>query len=309
MKTIKTNCEFASELVCVIPYAYWLHQNNQLEKVITSKGMRPFYYFCENVEERFDYRSFDMNQNGINDVPNNWLHHNSKAVFGKDYSELREEEQSKVNGVLDYSQWTPPPYKDYYNSDDFDDLKPYVVISNNFNIEAGNHISKTRRYFNLQSLSEMFFYLQEAGYNIIYKRPDNTEFTPDQNEMLTLQNGHQFFEITDQGTMSDYELCDYYDKVFNINQMEYDDYNEFQMKCFSNAEGFITPNGGGGDLCAQFGKPILFYIPSGKELRSGYMTNDNSYMKKLSDNEIHVVYDFKKQNDYAKLIEKVKEIF
>ena len=32
MVTIKTNCEFASELVCVVPYANWLHHNNKLEK-------------------------------------------------------------------------------------------------------------------------------------------------------------------------------------------------------------------------------------------------------------------------------------
>ena len=83
MKTIRVNCEFASELVCVIPYVYWLHQNNQLEKVITSRGMTPFYYFCDDVEERFDYRTFDMNVNGLNDVPNNWIHHNCEAVTGK----------------------------------------------------------------------------------------------------------------------------------------------------------------------------------------------------------------------------------
>ena len=32
MVTIRTNCEFASELICVIPYAYWLHQNNKLDE-------------------------------------------------------------------------------------------------------------------------------------------------------------------------------------------------------------------------------------------------------------------------------------
>ncbi len=50
MKTIKVNSEFASELVCVIPYAYWLHKRGELEKVITSKGMKPFYYFCDDVK-------------------------------------------------------------------------------------------------------------------------------------------------------------------------------------------------------------------------------------------------------------------
>jgi len=65
MKTIKVNCEFASELVCVIPYANWLQQNNQLEKVITSRGMTPFYYFCDDVEERFEIRTFDINTNAL----------------------------------------------------------------------------------------------------------------------------------------------------------------------------------------------------------------------------------------------------
>ena len=53
-KTIKANPEFASELVCVVPHTYWLHQQGLLEKVITSKEMKPFYYFCDNVEEFYD---------------------------------------------------------------------------------------------------------------------------------------------------------------------------------------------------------------------------------------------------------------
>jgi hypothetical protein len=42
---IDTNPEFGVELACVIPYAYWLHTEGRLEKVITSKGMKPFYFF------------------------------------------------------------------------------------------------------------------------------------------------------------------------------------------------------------------------------------------------------------------------
>jgi len=309
MKTIKTNCEFASELVCVIPYAYWLHQNNQLEKVITSKGMKPFYYFCDDVDEKFEYRTFDMNQNGLNEVPNSWIHHNSDVVFGKSFSELTEEEEFQVHGVLDYSQWIPPSYKEHFSSDKFEDLKPYVVINNNYNVEFGNDITESRRYFDLQTLSSMFHYFYENDYNVIYKRPDNTEFTPDQNEIATLQGEYQFSEITDQGAMSDYELCEYYDNVFNMKRMEYDDYNEFQLKCFSNAEGFITINGGGGILTCYFGKKVLFYVPHGKELRPGYLTKDNSYVKKLSDADIHVVIDDGKINDYSKIIEEVKEVF
>jgi len=116
-------------------------------------------------------------------------------------------------------------------------------------------------------------------------------------------------EITDQGVLSDYDLCGYYDNVYNLNDFDMDDYNEFQLKCFANADGFITTNGGGGILCAYFGKPVLFYVPHGKELRGGYLTKDNSYVKKLSNADIHVVLDVGDTNDYSKLITKMKDVF
>ena len=309
MKEITVNCEFASELVCVIPYANWLHQNNQLEKIITSKGMKPFYYFCDDVEERFDYRTFDINTYGLNEVPNSWIHHNVSSNFDRPFPELTEEEQFQVHGVLDYRQWTPPSYKEHFKSDKFDSLKPYVVINNNYNIEFGNDITESRRYFDLSTLSYIFWYLQDSGYNVIYKRPNNTEFAPDQNEIATLQNGYEFKEITDQGIISDYQLCEYYENVYNINDWMSDSYNEFQLECFSGAEGFITTNGGGGILCSYFQKPVLFYVPHGKELRPGYLTKENSYVKKLSNAEIHAVLDDGDDNDYSKLISKIKDVF
>ena len=313
MKTIKVNCEFASELVCVIPYANWLQQNNQLERVITSKGMRSFYYFCDDVEERFDYRTFDTNSNGLKDVPNEWIHHNANAVFGENYDKLTEDQWVEANGVLDYTQWTPPPYKDHFQSDKFDSLKPYVVVNNNYNIEFGNLITESLRYFNIETLNKIFNYLTEKGYNVIYKRPDNTEFAPDQNEIATLQGGYEFTETTDQGVISDYDLCDYYDDVHNVNDFEYifetHGYNQFQLECFSGADGFITTNGGGGILCSYFQKPVLFYVPHGKELRPGYLTKENSYIKKLSNADIHVVLDEGEVNDYSELINKMKDVF
>ena len=68
-------------------------------------------------------------------------------------------------------------------------------------------------------------------------------------------------------------------------------------------------NGGGGVLCSYFEKPVLFYVPSGKELRPGYLTKENSYIKKLSNADIHVVLDKGDVNDYSELIKKIKEIF
>ena len=313
MKTIKVNSEFATELVCVIPYTYWLHERGELEKVITSKGMKPFYYFCDDVEERFEIRTFDINTNGLRDVPNDWIHHNSYAVTRKNYSDLSVEEQSEVNGVLDYSKWTPPPYVDYYQTNEFNHLKPYVVINSNYNVEYGNDITKSLRYFDIKTLYDIFNYLTDNGYHVIYKRPNNTEFTLDQNEVVTLSGKFILTaNVQGAGVISDYDLCTYYDKVINLNLLKKDytySYNELQMKLFSGADGFISTNGGGGFLCSYFKKPVLFYIPHGKELRPGYMTNSSSYVKKLSNANIHIVLDEGNTNDYSDLIRKMKELF
>ena len=83
MRTITLNPEFGCELVLGIPYAYWLHKNNQLDKVVTSKGMKPFYYFCDDVEEKFEFRNVDNATAGLNELPNKWIHHNSGVLNKK----------------------------------------------------------------------------------------------------------------------------------------------------------------------------------------------------------------------------------
>ena len=296
-----------------VPYAYWLQLHGKLSGVTTSKDMKPFYYFCDNVIEKYTHRTMDHKTSGLVDLPNTWIHHNSEKLTGKSLDELSTEEQTEVNGVLDYSQWTPPPYAKHYQTDEFNHLKPYIVVNSNYNVEYGNDITESLRYFDIKILYEIFNYLTNKGYHVIYKRPDNTEFTLDQNEMITLSGKFTLTaNVQGTGVISDYDLCEYYDKVINLNLLKKDytyRYNELQMKLFSSADGFITTNGGGGDLCSYFRKPIIFYVPHGKELRPGYLTKSNSYVKKLSNADIHVVLDEGNVNDYSKLIEKMKEIF
>ena len=311
---LRANPEFASELVCIIPYAHWLYKEGELEKVITSTGMESFYYFCDDVEEQYKFRTLDNLNSGLNEVPNNWVHHNAEAITGKDYSELTEEEQNNMNGVLDYRKWSPPPYKDYYQTDEFNHLKPYIVVNNNYNIEYGKPISESLRFFDIKTLYDIFNYLTNSGYIVIYKRPNNTEFAPDNNEIETLnRNITLTAKVEGQGIITDYELCEYYNDVINMNKMkeEYSQctYNDFQLKLFSSADGFVTTNGGGGILCSYFKKPVVMYVPHGKELRKNYITNRNSYLNKLSGDNIYSVLDPGEINDYSKVIEKVKEVF
>ena len=119
---VKTNPEFGIELALTVPYAYWLHKNNQLEEVVTSKGMSPFYYFADKVTEEFTYRTIDNAAAGLNSLPNNWIH---------GINSLEEP------GVLDYSKWEVPSYAKYYKNNDYKFNRPTIFINNKFNLEHG----------------------------------------------------------------------------------------------------------------------------------------------------------------------------
>ena len=121
-------------------------------------------------------------------------------------------------------------------------------------------------------------------------------------------------DVAGVGIMSDYDLCEHFEgNVIDMNKMKKEypqyDYNTFQLKLFSSAEGFVTTNGGGGILCSYFQKPVVMYIPHGKELRTNYVTNKDSYLNKLSENNIYPVIDEGNMNNYSKVIEKIKKVF
>ena len=56
----------------------------------------------DDVEEKYNHRTIDNHAAGLNEkIPNNWIHHNAKSVFNKEYSDMNDEEKFKSNGVLD----------------------------------------------------------------------------------------------------------------------------------------------------------------------------------------------------------------
>jgi len=218
---IRNNAEFGVELALAVPYAYWLHKNNKwLEWVVTSKGMKPFYYFCDDVREEFEYRNIDNAAAGLNDLPNNWIHGTNPL---------------EEPGVLDYSKWTPPPYKEYYKNDEIKFDKPIVFISNKFNLEHGEI---PYGYFDIKCLHEMFSYLTDSGYAVVYKRVSNTEkhFTIDQNERDSLSVGYHniLADVEGVGMMTDYDLTKYFDDVYLfddvVDKYNHYTYNEVQLK-------------------------------------------------------------------------------
>lgn len=309
---VKTNPEFGIELALTIPYAYWLHLNGQLKGVVTSKGMKPFYYFCENVEESFSQRTIDNAAAGLNSLPNNWIH-------GID--------PLNKPAVLNYEQWICPPYREHYQNQEFTYDKPLVFITNKFNMEHGE---TPFGYFDIQCLYDMFTYLTEKGYKVIYKRATNKEkeFAIDQNEANSLHMGfHDIVaEVEGAGLINDFQLTEYFEDVILmddiVNASDYT-YNETQLRVMANCQRFITVCGGNSILSSMFGGTVISYVHKGKELRPNYFGSE-SYFRKLSNANVIPVYDVigainketyghiinpTGKNDYSGLLQTIKENF
>ena len=270
---VKTNPEFGIELALSVPYAYSLHKQGKLEGVVTSKGMKPFYYFCDNVSEEFTSRTIDNAAAGLNTLPNNWVHGVNSI---------------EEPGVLNYDEWEVPPYREHYKNEEFN-MGKMVFICNKINYEHGH---APVGFFDVKSLYEMFVYLTEQGYKVIYKRPKNTEFPIDQNEVGTVQQGLDIrADVEGVGVISDRDLPKYFDDVYLFDDLvgKYD-YNITQMKLMANTDYFISQSGGNTILSCLWDRPIISYVTQGKELRPNYF-GKNGYFQKMSNQKCIPVFD------------------
>lgn len=276
---VKTNPEFGIELALSVPYAYWLYKQGDLNAVITSKGMSPYYYFCDDVREVFQNRTIDNKAAGLDSLPNNWIHG------------INPLEQP---GVLDYSKWECPPYEEFFKTDEYTFDKPTVFITNKYNMEHGE---PPYGYFSIECLYNLFVNLDKKGYNVIYKRASNREkeFAIDQNEVNSLASGYLDIKanVDGVGIVTDYEFCKFFPNVTLIDSLVESSsysYNETQLRVMAGCAGFITVCGGNSILSAMFKKPTISYVHKGKELRPNYFGPD-TYFQKLSNNNVHPVFD------------------
>ena len=301
---VKANPEFGIELALVVPYAYHLHTQGKLDTVITSKGMKPFYYFCDDVREEFNQRTIDNSLAGLDELPNNWIH---------GVNPLEEP------AVLNYDEWTPPPYKEHYG---LDTGKKSVFITNKYNLEHGQ---QPFGFFDIQCLYDMFTYITSCGYEVIYKRATNkeSEFAIDENEINSIHKGYTDIvaDVEGVGVISDRDLPKYMEGVTLFDDLIQDeDYNTTQMKVMANCDYFISVCGGNSILSSYFGGTMISYVHKGKELRPNYF-GENSYFRKLSNAKIIPVYDVigkvntetydhkvntTEKQDYTELLEVIK---
>ena len=306
---VKANPEFGVELALVVPYAQYLQKQGKLDGVITSKGMKPFYYFCDNVREDFEHRTINKSLAGLDELPNNWIHGINPEV---------------EPGVLNYDEWTPPPYKEHYKTIDNLPIEPRkrVMITNKYNLEHGQ---EPFGFFDIQCLYDMFTYITSCGYDVIYKRATNkeSEFAIVENEMNSIHHGYTGIvaDVEGIGVISDRDLPKYMEGVTVFDDLIQDeDYNPTHLKVMANCDYFISVCGGNSILSSYFGGTMISYVHKGKELRPNYF-GENSYFRKLSNAKIIPVYDVigkvntetydhkvntTEKQDYTELLEVIK---
>ena len=318
---VDCNPEFGCELALALPYAYWLHERGELEKVVTTQGMKPFYYFCDNVEEKYNHRTIDNNAANMQSLPNPWIYGTQlDAKLHKGEWEHWESFYNAPNGIgiLNYEKWKMPNFSEQYKNDEFVFDKPFIVIANRYNWEHGQ---PPVGYFSLPCLYEMFTYLTNQGYKVIYKRPRNNEFPLDQNEMNTVNNRENLVaEVEGGGLISDYDLTTHFEDVMLIDDVVSNNpnltYNEVQLSLFANADKFIGISGGSTLVLNLFQKPTITYLYNKSDLREKFWEDENgnknikNYYYMMNPNVIpyiDVECEDMRQNKFDNFLNLVKE--
>jgi len=146
--------EFGYELISCVPYAYWLHKNGGLQKVISCNDTKCLYFFTENHEEIYDSRSEYKKP----DVPNGNIH----------------------RAELDTRMWEPPPLNLHYKNDRFVWDKPICVVCNKYKDDGRNPIGLDTEFL------EMIFKKLTPHHTVIYNRPLHKNITHDESGQIDI---------------------------------------------------------------------------------------------------------------------------
>ena len=284
-ETVECNAEFSIELVLAVPYAYWLYKNDLLKNTVSVTDSKALYYFSNDHTEKYTHRTIDNAAAGLDRLPNNWIHHNPTVSDGKP-------------GILDFSKWEVPPFKEHYKNDIFVYDKPMLIISNKYANEWGG---KPVNFIDIETLYHLIDTLSDK-YTLIYKRPKATHYVTDQNDSIDV--GDITANVNGE-VITDYELCKRMGVLlFDDIRQQYSDmtYNELQFKLFANCDNYISVQGGNSHICSLFGKTNINYIIQGKELREGYYDVGTWYHRLNGCNTIGV-------HNYPDLISKTTELY
>ncbi|GAB3542018.1 hypothetical protein [Spirosoma fluminis] len=216
-KVIEYHGEFQSEIIHVLPFAYWHHLNGTLLQTISCADTKEFYFFSENHSERYPVREWQAGYDYY-DVPS--------MTHGSSFKSVK---RAQV------------PLKAHYRNELITFDKPILVIANKYNIEW----DKPPMNFLSISVLDKIVSTYKDRYQIIYNRPLPTQIVEDNSEILDL-NEHQWLRETypEVVMMSD---------LFEQHRTTVRNFNHLQLLVYANCDRFISVHGGTAALASYFG--------------------------------------------------------
>ncbi|WP_234733476.1 hypothetical protein [Tellurirhabdus bombi] len=215
-KVIQYHGEFDQELRYVLPFAYWHYLNGTLDKTVSCKNTKEFYFFSQNHSEEYTHRDWQAGYNYY-EVPN-MTHSNS----------------------FDYSKWVKVPLKEFYKNSTFLYDKPTLVIANKYNIEWDN---PPINYLDIPTLGTIIETYKNK-YQIIYNRPLSTQIVGDNSETLDLHEHAWLRENHPEVLLMD--------DLFTQHRASVNSFNHLQLMVYANCNHFISMHGGTAALASYF---------------------------------------------------------
>lgn len=222
-KIIDYSGEFQTEICYVLPFAYWHHLNGTLEKTVSCKGTKEFYFFSENHEEKYDFRDARFAYDSF--ATPNTTHSISKS----------------------YSKWAAVPLKEHYKNELFVFEKPILVIANKYNMEWDK---PPLNFLDIATLDKIIS-KYKSKYQIIYNRPLATHIVEDNSDILDLGE-HKWLRENhpDVIIMSD---------LYSKHGQDVNNFNHLQLMIYANCQHFISVHGGTATLASYFGGTNIIF--------------------------------------------------
>lgn len=233
--------EFAFELLAVVPYAYWLHQQGRLEFTVSTEDTRALYYFSPRHIERATRRRY---------VP--------ITEYPVGERGARRYDPAGFPTSLSTAQWSPPPYREVSANERFWWSKPLVVVGNKTSDERYLGRDSGVNSIPVDVILELIGRLT-AEYTVVYNRPRESDIVGDHDEL------HELGDIE--------AVQDAFPEAITIQQLhaEHRDltFNELQLQLYATCERFVSVLGGGSFLASYFGGTNIVYAQSGWEIECG----------------------------------------
>jgi hypothetical protein len=256
-------CEFGYELLSVLPLAYNQYINGQLDATISAFDTKCFYFFSPNHTEVNVKRSWD-------------------SVL-----ELKRENFPNIDihkSELDWSKFTPPPLKDYYQDKKITFDRETIVIFNRYNNEWGKD---PINFLDTKTLDTLFN-MMSGKYQIVYLNLNHDDRYYDHLPPL---------EFNDKDVLLKYPNVLTFTKLFNMYPGL--SLNELQLRVFAGCSKFISSNGGQLIMSAYFGGENIIFSKKTRELDPNVNSFYRWYHKLGGGIFSHV-------NNYQSLIDLVK---